>query len=139
MITSRKDVLEHRFKGIDANTFFEKYNGKLNDDLVYAYRAGWNEALEILSLSMEYDGELMNWYDADSNEPDEGECVLVAWVPKDGMVDNGMKHFYGLAEYFINPKSDGSEVGYYDLLSGSAWGENIEVIAWMPLPKEFDK
>ena len=139
-MASREEFLRYKFKGIDANTFFDNYNGRLNDDLIYAYRAGWNEAMEVASLSFEskpIEEEESPWISVEEEEPGDGQCVLVAWVPNEGMIKNGMKHFYGLAEYLMTPTSDGEEVGLYDLLSGSAWGENIKVIAWMPLPEEY--
>jgi len=103
---------------------------------VYAYRAGWNEALDVASISCDIEnhstssdveGQIVEWVDVYSDSPNELETVLVAWEPVRGMPTKMYRHFYGLATY----EDEG-----FTLMSDSDY-EDIKVIAWMRLPKEY--
>ena len=50
-----EDVLSHRFVGVDdADRILRK---DISDDEIYAYRLGWNEALEIVAEAEAVDPE----------------------------------------------------------------------------------
>lgn len=121
-------VLGHKFKGIDSSKFYDEVGNKISDKEVYAFRAGWNEALDIVALSCDSDGQIVEWIDVRDELPDDGDCVLVAWIPVGGMPTTMWRHFYGLATYhdpdFLYINSNGFEID--------------RVIAWMRLPSDFE-
>lgn len=70
-----------------------------------------------------------NWISVYAEDPPEGEVVLVAWMPIEGMPTTRFKHFYGLASY---------EEGEYHWSSEKDY-DRIRVLAWMKLPDYYEE
>ena len=69
------------------------------------------------------------WIDFYADEPNEGEMVLVAWEPLEGIPTKKFKHFYGLATYSEGEYHWNSEKDY----------EHFRVLAWMRLPDYYEE
>ena len=84
----------------------------------------YNEALVDVLNEIEEQPKVDKWIPVEDGLPDYNEPVLVTYL------------------YFPNQKIYDDEIAYLDVCGNWDWGikediENVEIMAWMPLPEQY--